>query len=329
MTVTIDRCCFCDRADIIKTNSLFGNAVCFAIECPSCGDYAANALDARYTISAREDRGRIAMRIRSRKLRGQLPVIVSSKLESSPIPGWVVQSVEDLAPSEPLRVSLRLDEALLNLGSMASRPGQSLALMKEAATAVALWADDTEGAGYVFRALVELGRIEDFKNTGAGPFQIRLTPKGWEHFEHLREGMIGSGPPTAFVAMYFHEELFPVFSEVIRPALAQVGYEAERVDQREHNHRIDDEIIARIRASRFVLADFTGHRGGVYYEAGFAHGLGKPVIFTVRGEEDLKKAHFDTNHFKHIVWEPGDLEAFYKALVNRVLATIGPGQATK
>ena len=35
-----------------------------------------------------------------------------------------------------------------------------------------------------------------------------------------------------------------------------------------------DRIIAQIRASKFVVADFTRNRGGVYYEAGFALGLG-------------------------------------------------------
>lgn len=56
---------------------------------------------------------------------------------------------------------------------------------------------------------------------------------------------------------------------------------------------------AEIRRSRFLVADFThdkkqGARGSVYYEAGFAHGLNIPVIFTAR---DGTKPHFDTSAY--------------------------------
>jgi nucleoside 2-deoxyribosyltransferase len=53
---------------------------------------------------------------------------------------------------------------------------------------------------------------------------------------------------------------------------------AIRVDREHFGDRIDDRIIAEIRRCRFIVADFTGQRGGVYFEAGFALGLGKPVI---------------------------------------------------
>ena len=66
-----------------------------------------------------------------------------------------------------------------------------------------------------------------------------------------------------------------------------------------------DEIIAEIRRSRFLVADFThgedGARGGVYYEAGFANGLGIKVIHTCR-EDAVRTLHFDTSHINHIVW---------------------------
>ena len=71
--------------------------------------------------------------------------------------------------------------------------------------------------------------------------------------------------------------------KVLNCGIEDAGYEAVRIDEKEHTNKIDDEIIAEIRRSRFVVADFTqgkdGARGGVYYEAGFAHGLGIEVIF--------------------------------------------------
>ena len=46
-------------------------------------------------------------------------------------------------------------------------------------------------------------------------------------------------------------------------------------------------------------------RGGVYYEAGFAQGLGLPVIWTCR-KDMIDYVHFDTRHCAHIDWEAPD-----------------------
>jgi hypothetical protein len=58
----------------------------------------------------------------------------------------------------------------------------------------------------------------------------------------------------------------------------------------EHINKMGDEIISQIRRSKFLIADFTGHRGKVYFEAGLAMGL--PVFWTCR-RDDLDKLHFD------------------------------------
>ena len=117
-----------------------------------------------------------------------------------------------------------------------------------------------------------------------------------------------------------HEDLNTAFSEGIFPALKDSGYTAVRVDRVQHNDKIDDKIIAEIRRSGLDIADFTGSKGGVYYEAGFAHGLGLPVIFTVR-EDDVSRLHFDTRQYNHIVWEtPAHLR---ELLHDRVAATLG------
>ena len=92
-----------------------------------------------------------------------------------------------------------------------------------------------------------------------------------------------------------------------------------RIDLKQHINKIDDEIIAEIRNSKFLIADFTGNRGGVYYEAGFAYGLGIPVIWTCK-KEDISELHFDTRQYNHITWT--NSEDLYIQLVNRIKATI-------
>ena len=79
-------------------------------------------------------------------------------------------------------------------------------------------------------------------------------------------------------------------------------------------------IIAEIRQSRFLIADVTQQKAGVYYEAGFAHGLGIPVIWCVR-EDELNNVHFDTRQYNHILWNSEkDLR---EKLETFIIATIG------
>lgn len=136
---------------------------------------------------------------------------------------------------------------------------------------------------------------------------------------------------NAFVAMWFDPSISGIYSTAIAPAIEECGFRPVRVDNVEHNNDITDEIIAGIKESRFVVADMTGYRGGVYYEAGFARGLGIPVIFTCRkdwfdGEKDAEgktvreKIHFDINHLNIIVWEAED--DLKKRIVARIRATI-------
>lgn len=151
--------------------------------------------------------------------------------------------------------------------------------------------------------------------------RIKITPSGWSRIDELRRGS-GSGA-VGFIAMWFNDEV-KAASEAIHKAITVAGYEPVRVDRIEHNNRIDDEIIARIRGSKFLVADLTGQRGGVYFEAGFALGFGLPVIWLVR-EDGLETVHFDNRQYNFIVWRPDALDDLEQRLRNRIEATLGRG----
>lgn len=103
----------------------------------------------------------------------------------------------------------------------------------------------------------------------------RLTSAGWNYFDSLRAG--GAESLQVFVAMWFSDEMKAAYENGIAPAIRDAGYLPLRIDAKEHNNKIDDEIILEIRRSRFVVADFTAPeadtksgsvhipRGGVYY----------------------------------------------------------------
>jgi hypothetical protein len=161
---------------------------------------------------------------------------------------------------------------------------------------------------------------------------VALTFKGYSRLEELE--LKSSSSTQAFVAMWFGPEVAQAYAEGISPAILDAGYMPMRIDQKEHNNKIDDEIIAEIRRSRFLVADFTCGlvetegtptaipRGGVYYEAGFAQGLGIPVIWCCR-EDHINHVHFDTRQFNHITWNsPQELR---EKLRNRISAVLGDG----
>jgi len=155
-------------------------------------------------------------------------------------------------------------------------------------------------------------------------FEYLVTPQGHTRIAELAQRT--SVSLQAFVAMWFDESMDAAYEEGFAPAIRDAGFEPLRIDGKQHNNKIDDEIIAEIRRSRFVVADFTqgtsGARGGVYYEAGFAHGHNIPVIFTCSADA-IDKVHFDTRQYNHIAWKDhGDLRV---RLANRISATIGDG----
>ena len=153
-----------------------------------------------------------------------------------------------------------------------------------------------------------------------------LSVPGYTHLDELRKAVPDS--PTVFVAMWFDPSMNEAYEKGIKPAIEQAGYEPVRIDidRGDHLGKIDDQIIGELRRARFVVADFTrdkeGSRGSVYYEAGFAHGLGLDVLFTCH-EDWIRKADFDTRQYSHIVWkEPEDLQ---KSVREKILANFGMG----
>lgn len=149
---------------------------------------------------------------------------------------------------------------------------------------------------------------------------IRLTNKGWKFSYQLKSR---STTRQVFIAMAFtdHErkDLPSEMRDKFKSALTELDWKPIIVDEVPHNEGVMDKIIASINESRFVIADLTYHKSGVYLEAGYAKGKGLPVIFTVR-KDHLDGCHFDVKHLNLIVWT--DLEDLKNRLSTRIRATI-------
>ncbi len=156
--------------------------------------------------------------------------------------------------------------------------------------------------GRLRHLMLEIGYCEIAYGDG-----MHLTADGWKRILSLKEGRSESA--QVFVAMWFDPQMDSAWRLGIQGPLTKLNFRPLRIDRKEHNEMIDDQIIAEIRASTALIADFTGERAGVYFEAGFARGLGKPVIWTCRNDYQAK-LHFDTRQFNHIIWDSHEDLAF-------------------
>jgi hypothetical protein len=156
-----------------------------------------------------------------------------------------------------------------------------------------------------------------------------LTIKGFEYIAKLQEFNVHSN--RCFVAMSFKNEYEALYSKAIKPAIEKAKYTPIRIDEEnlanpdiEVNN--DDRLIAEIRMSRFMIADFTAKSLNVYYEAGFAFGLGMKVIRCCEKNAIANGAlPFDTRNRDHLSWEEGKEQEFLDALYYRIIYLLGEG----
>ena len=154
-----------------------------------------------------------------------------------------------------------------------------------------------------------------------------ITPLGWEYIDSLGTN---KDSQKAFVAMSFKDEMKEFFKNTIREAILNAGYEPVIMWNKPHINKIDDEIIAEIKGSKFLVVDYSGQNNGAYYEAGFARGYGLKVVSTCKKEEiDNSDLHFDTRQYNTIPWEKSKPEEFMKLLQFYIEANIGRGNYKK
>lgn len=130
-------------------------------------------------------------------------------------------------------------------------------------------------------------------------------------------------PKDVFVIMSFTDT--PEFRDV-RDALKEVCDKAQfsaiwADDKNLPADRIMEKIYRYMRQSAFVIADVTEHRPNIFYELGFARGLGKNVIVTAKKGTPLP---FDIYDVPVAFWESiGDLKAKVNDAMRAITDTMG------
>jgi len=325
--------------DIVTT----GKGVFFDLhgcDCPHCGRFVFDLFLAEKLKGAGDDAAfRIACLLRERALRGEKGVFGLFSEKTEPQENTIHKhlarwwQVDELLAEFPKATEI-IDRALINLSRLMTHPMEWMP-RPFAELQFLMFCPEFHLPTQV-NYMKAMGLLQTDLDA-ADVIRFTITPQGWQRIDALSK----SGPDSkqTFVAMWFDEQTDHFFSEGFVPGLKDAGYKARRIDNKEHNNKICDEIVAEIRKSRFVVADFTAgcckkcetceehmtcrdtvrQRGGVYFEAGFALGLGIPVIWTVR-KDQIEHIHFDTRQYSYIVYE--NAEELRQKLRNRIAATI-------
>ncbi len=301
-------CAVCRKE--IKLHSLEERDV-YGVKCPKCGDYI-------ITVEASVNLENTDLSDRQRaNISGWLSENHKYEINSQNLDSYLVKI------SSPSFIE-KADKLLSYVANLSEYAGRAIPFQISFISR-SYCINETE-----LRAIIEyLGETGRLFTIGGGldlrTGRYKVGPKGWIRLEELSNKSISS---QGFVAMWFADDMKPLYDEAIAPAISDAGYIPHRVDLREHNDKIDDEIISQIRKSRFVVADFTGHRGGVYFEAGFAKGLGQEV-FWLCNEDDLESLHFDIRQYNCITWSHSDRKELRKRLALRIESVLGIGPRTE
>jgi len=324
-----DKCLICElEAEIInypaevKQNNWY-----YGIRCPRCGDYIYELHKTKRLLEYYDkERKHILSAVVNetwRKYHRNEGSLVSIKTEND------LKLLEN-SPLIPKDITEKAYKLLSFLKEKTEYPGKIIYISPSTKPYIlsACYAANVQEASYFVDYLARSGWIQISEEKRSKDVieivTIKMTVEGFSEIAK-REGK-EKRLKQAFVAMSFTPgpEMDEVWERAIKPAVKGAGYIPFRVDKKEHNEKICDLILSEVPKSRFLIADLTYNKRGVYFEAGLAHGYKMPVIWCCKDEEKHKEnMHFDTRQYNHIFWK--DIDDLQERLKLRILGTVGQG----
>lgn len=125
---------------------------------------------------------------------------------------------------------------------------------------------------------------------------------------------------SIFAAMPFAREYEDTFFVAMAPSADSVGAVCRRVDQEEYVGDIVKRIETMISEATAVVVDLSEAKPNVFYEAGFAQGIGKPLIPIC--QTPIKDLPFDVNHWNIIEYYRGQTHSLKGKLTRRLKSVL-------
>ena len=230
--------------------------------------------------------------------------------------------------SEFISPAVQAMNLLRYIGDQVSESGKPIHQLPELSKIIG--APSEELANQFIEELSERGLIkmwEPIKGMGGRTLfmNVNLSLDGWEQYEAEKRGKFAGD--YGFLAMQFGDANLEKFVlEVLKPTVKEAT-DYDLVDMRNVSKAglIDNIMRVQIRDAKFVIVDLTHDNNGAYWEAGYAEGLGKPVIYICEKEKfEAKKTHFDTNHCTTVPWSREDDEGFRQELTATLRRSLDP-----
>lgn len=334
-----DKCLVCNTTLASKVDLAIANFNCpqcgkFQISYPPCGDGASrNSYNELENLNPKE-RANVSGLIRENQNLGEEFLLT-------------VDLIDKFKRQHHPHIFEKANKLLLHFDKQTKYAGQWLDYLKKQDELMGIsWAVRSEGndpykeLSYILNNYLWLTkkfleiRKEGEANHNANPGQFwrldefRISSLGHAYIQTLKTPIKDSN--QGFCAMWFggknkKDKYDKLWENAIRPAIKNAGYKELRIDKKDHINDINDEMLMEIRRSRFMVCDFNHQCNGVYFEAGFALGLGLPVIWTCE-QSELKQLHFDINHNNFLTWTEDKLEDFSVRLHKRIEAILGHGK---
>lgn len=276
-------CLMCDEPVELGGSNVFTPE--YTVRCRRCGEYGISRIFGSAPHIPSELRVCISAATRQASELGKPILLQRGNLVSIAV------------PHQNVRVMVKVEKALRYVAAKCGQPGKSTLIEPQFDYPVADCSEPSEFVAYLTH-LQEKSFLQ--KHSQGNRWDVEPTIDGWQYLEPRVP--VGGIPGRCFVAMSFDASLDEAYELGIKPALIGCGFEVICMKEIPTNEGITDRILAEIRLAQFVVADVTGQRGGVYFEGGFAKGLGRKVIWCCR-RDDLPQVHFDIRHFGHVLWE--------------------------
>lgn len=310
----MDKCPVCGTA-LLKPVVQAGNRDASKFSCPRCGQFVLS----RTLIACLPN-------ILSRH--SDAPAKLSHALrraqEQNSEPEFTTHTIDAVLEVPLPRPKEQADLLIRWLAENTPGPGETVWIESRTHAGI-VGAKTPGGFGLIVDHLFQSGLVKGVQSNTldeSGRAHAMLSLSGWEYYERLRQGSVAYR--KAFMAMKFGDPtLNQILTDVFRPSAKRAGFELVKLDDAPRAGLIDDRLRVEIQSSDFVIADLTHDNLGAYWEAGYAEGLGKPVIYTCEKQKfDTAKTHFDTNHHLTIVWDIGNQSEAGNSLVATIRATL-------
>lgn len=163
--------------------------------------------------------------------------------------------------------------------------------------------DTTSPIGIVqYKEAVGEKILKNEKNITQNFYQEALILLETGEYEKFRNAQLQDfkGKSCFFICPLNDDVIEHNYEYAIKPVVQQYQFSIQKSDEISHTGQITDKIIDAINHSRFLIADLTNARPNCYYEVGYAHALGKPVIIIAKTKTER---HFDIAAYNWNYWD--------------------------